>query len=110
MLPCAIFDTFFIDTKIIIIGMTSRWRFQELFPVKRAPDAKDRVRIDDGIEQVRLDSLKIVRFVFVALAQNQVTQDSVGSRLASFIWIFVCHVVRSWVLKLDFAMLFLRTA
>ena len=94
MLPLAIFDAFFIDTKIIIVGMTSRWRFQELLPVKCASYAKDRVRIDDRIEHVWLDSLKILRSVFVALAQNQVTEHTVGSRLASFIWIFVRHVIR----------------
>jgi len=88
------FDPFFIDSKIIIVGMTSRWRFQELLPVKRASYAKDRVRIDDRIEHVWLDSLKILRSVFVALAQNQVTEHTVRSRFASFIWIFVRHLIR----------------
>lgn len=62
--------------------------------MKGASYAKDRVRIDDRFEHVWLDSLKILRSVFVALAQNQVTEYTVGSRLASFIWIFVRHVIR----------------
>ena len=62
--------------------------------MKGASYAKDRMRIDDGIEHVWLDSLKMVRPVFVAFAQNQVTEYTVGSRLASFMWIYVWHVVR----------------